>query len=90
MNPKYCTKIFPTEELRNKLVQVGVPRYKHDIGNMSEMLPKSCKIIKGSLWCVNYDYVSNRNRLYISKKAITLASAMGLMLEFLLKEGILK
>lgn len=33
------SKFFPSQELRNRLVELGVPRNKHDIVSLGEMLP---------------------------------------------------
>lgn len=32
-------KLYPSEELRNRLVELGVPRYKHNLAELGEMLP---------------------------------------------------
>jgi len=33
------SKFYPSEELRSKLIELGVPRSKHDIVSLGEMLP---------------------------------------------------
>lgn len=33
------SKFYPSEELRSKLIELGVPRNKHDIVSLGEMLP---------------------------------------------------
>jgi len=32
-------KLYPSEELRNKLVELGIPRWKHNLAELGEMLP---------------------------------------------------
>lgn len=32
-------KLYPNEELRNRLVELGIPRYKHNLAELGEMLP---------------------------------------------------
>lgn len=32
-------KLYPSEELRNRLVELGVPRYKHNLAELGEILP---------------------------------------------------
>lgn len=32
-------KLFPKEQLRNKLARLGIPRYKHNLAELGEMLP---------------------------------------------------
>jgi hypothetical protein len=33
-------KLFPSEELRNQLVELGIPRPKHNLAELGEMLPE--------------------------------------------------
>lgn len=33
------SRFYPSESLRSKLIEAGVPRYKHDIVSLGEMLP---------------------------------------------------
>ncbi len=36
-------KLYPSEELRNRLVELGIPRYKHNLAELGEMLPDGYK-----------------------------------------------
>lgn len=41
-NPNYGyrkSKFYPNKELRNRLLELGIPYYKHDIVSLGEMLP---------------------------------------------------
>jgi hypothetical protein len=33
-------KLYPNEKLRNKLCELGIPRYRHNLAELGEMLPK--------------------------------------------------
>lgn len=40
------TKLYPNEELRNRLVELGVPRWKHNLAELGEMLPCHIEAIR--------------------------------------------
>lgn len=40
-------RFYPSQELRNRLIELGVPRPKHDIVSLGEMLPRVIKLEGG-------------------------------------------
>ena len=41
------TKIYPNEELRNCLVELGIPRNRHNLAELGELLPTTVWTIPG-------------------------------------------
>ena len=48
------SKCFPSPELRNKLVELGIPRWKHNLAELGEMLPSEITITNKSGWKTKY------------------------------------
>lgn len=55
-------KLYPSEELRARLVELGIPRNKHNLAELGEMLPEkidNCHVVitKKTLWNVMYNQI---------------------------------
>lgn len=81
-------KLYPSPALRNRLCELGVPRYKHNLAELGEMLPSGIctfRTFDGFWWCV---------RKHDGKSPIgsemTEADARALMLCYLIEKGIVK
>lgn len=89
-----AAKLYPSEELRNRLVELGIPRHKHNLAELGEMLP--IHIMKGivqklrltkndKVFSVSYGtdgYVTQTNCIFQDKSE---ASARAKMLVYLLE-----
>lgn len=92
-------KLYPSEELRSRLVELGIPRYRHNLAELGEMLPYAVKdkieerqyfmMRKCRLdWIAQYwDY--DKTILY-QCSADTEANARAKMLIYLKEKGLLK
>ena len=78
------SKFYPDENLRSRLIELGIPRYKHDIVSLGEMLPERTECKKyASEWrihCNDYKY----NRLEFGD---TEANARTKMLVYLIENS---
>lgn len=87
------SKFYPGEELRNRLIELGVPRYKHDIVQLGEMLPHKLGdehlliIWKNAAWNVTYEDVEGgKIRVEIAN---TEANARAKMLIYLIENNLI-
>lgn len=84
-------KLYPSEELRNKLVALGIPRYKHNLAELGEMLPKwygSQKYGKVGWWlCKPYGLDPDKHPLMTENR--TEANCRAEMLIYLKEKGLL-
>jgi hypothetical protein len=97
-------KLYPNEELRSRLKELGVPRWKHNLAELGEMLPAivtkrsgedhfltSCKTEKDG-WKVWYetDLGVFQNEDVEPQGGDTEADARAKMLVYLLENGLMK
>lgn len=78
---KYA-KLYPNEELRNRLVELGIPRWRHNLAELGEMLPKEAWTRKSSV-CDWICYCDNQEL-----RADTEADARAKCLIYLIENGI--
>lgn len=92
-------KLYPNEELRSRLVELGVPRWKHNLAELGEMLPKpkseqdtekygTFRDYDGRWWAWETEeglYDKNGEYIY----ADTEADARAKMLIYLIEKGII-
>lgn len=89
-------KLYPNEELRNKLCALGIPRYKHNLAELGQMLP----LYVGNAaqfhvvfnhdhhgWLV--DYVDPRENVEYEETADTEADARAKMLCYLVENKLI-
>lgn len=81
------SKMYPSEVLRNKLCELGIPRYRHNLAELGILLPvmttSYCGTKKpGGKWCCEYD---ERTKEY----ADTEADARAKMLIHLLENSLI-
>jgi len=94
------TKLYPNEELRSRLVELGVPRWKHNLAELGEMLPvfigkeyyklEICNHTAGG-WIVSYYNEQERRRLKSVLHAVdadTEADARAQMLIYLIDNNL--
>lgn len=86
-------KLYPNEEIRSRLVELGVPRYRHNLAELGEMLPyqyMSAKVEGGNegFCCWNEWEQLAKQREY-AKYADTEADARGAMLIYLLENKLI-
>lgn len=92
------SKFYPSQELRNRLIELGIPRHKHDIVSLGEMLPETAIIQNGEIGRLEitfriYNEVGNKewdvgytaDNDFRSEFADSLANAMAKMLIYLLE-----
>ena len=47
ITPNYnysMAKMYPNEEIRNKLVSLGIPRWRHNLAELGELLPNQINV----------------------------------------------
>lgn len=81
---------YPSENLRSRLIELGVPRAKHDIVQLGEVLPKGCFTTKTESdefpWRCEY----KGGYGVTASGANTEADARAKMLVYLLENGLIK
>ena len=85
------TKLYPTEELRSRLVELGIPRNKHNLAELGEMLPKKNKENYPLYIFYNGDeigFMYNENVVFRTRD--TEANARAKMLVYLIENKLLK
>lgn len=89
-------KLYPNEELRSRLVELGVPRWKHNLAELGEMLPKNVPSWNNSVsrgqetWICQDDYNEYDDGVYPhSETGATEADARAKMLIYLIEKGII-
>lgn len=98
-------KLYPSQELRNKLVALGIPRYKHNLAELGEMLPititregiyknkhnyyLSIEKGDGNLWVYTYRDIDNSVMGGIYLSATNEADARAKMLIYLLENKLI-
>lgn len=84
-------KLYPKEELRNRLVELGIPRWKHNLAELGEMLPAHLQIDKYQsskfLWSVHWTDMKKSSH---SESADTEADARAKMLIYLLENKLIE
>lgn len=81
------SKFYPSQELRNRLIELGIPRNKHDIVSLGEMLPHGTstgKTEQGLPWCC-YEVYPNTKGI----GETTEADARAKMLIYLIENNLL-
>lgn len=55
------SRFYPSEALRSRLIELGIPRAKHDIVQLGEMLKRggACSFYNGE-WCCTYESTDGR------------------------------
>lgn len=93
-------KLYPSDELRNKLCALGVPRFKHNLAELGEIFPNvacliySCNLSVGETkeWRCIYAVEGREGVLKVTHEetADTEANARAAMLVYLIEHGIVK
>ena len=84
---KYA-KLYPNEELRNHLVELGVPRWKHNLAELGEML----SIVKGTRYIKHVGtgtYYMEGDKIVWHFLGDTEADARAKMLIYLIKNNLI-
>lgn len=87
------SKFFPSQELRNRLIELGVPRNRHDIVSLGEMLP----VVAGPGWVESVkfphgyriDFKVNDKLIKHTVISVSEADARAKMLIYLLENNLL-
>lgn len=79
------SKFYPSQELRNRLIELGIPRHKHDIVSLGEMLPMSEQFKVPGGWVVRY----HRSVEFWEEMADTEADARAKLLIYLLENKLI-
>lgn len=84
-------KLYPSEELRSRLVELGIPRWKHNLAELGEILP---------FFTESQKYDVNDSQPWMCRSEIdapghntcadTEANARAAMLVYLIEQGIVK
>lgn len=78
------SKLYPSQQLRNKLCELGLPRNKHNLAELGEILPTYIHISKTDYhWLVMFPGILHTER---SKN---LAEALGKMLAYLIENKLI-
>lgn len=80
-------KLYPNEELRSRLVELGVPRWKHNLAELGEMLPYTIHYRK--LNCLWYAWQETKERPVETFNADTEADARAKMLIYLIENNLI-
>lgn len=85
------SNIYPSEAVRNRLIALGIPRNRHNLADLGEMLPSGTRIVQ---WLVDgkmYWNVSNVDGLtdVNADSSIGEADARAKMLIYLIENGLI-
>lgn len=90
-NPNWgnrMSKFYPSQELRNRLIELGVPRHKHDIVSLGEMLPYTVRYEKlDGFWYAVWETAKYEHHTEVT---ITEADARAKCLIYLIENGLIK
>ena len=62
------SKLYPSQELRNRLIELGIPRKKHNLAELGEMLPEMIEYKKEKFWLVVKKYEKDWQVFYLNSK----------------------
>lgn len=88
--------MYPSEALRNRICELGVPRYKHNLAELGEMLPFEAMLCYSNklnrIWNCLYAMEQREGVLEVihSEQAKTEADARAKMLIYLIEQGLVK